>query len=326
MKQSDILIRPYVTEKALNLMGGSAAQNYKDGNKIEFIVHRDADKADIKAANRESLERLLKENYIDILKNNYIYLQSTNEKGTKIYWAIYHVDIDDETWKNVLSSVNDKYAYYMIRVNVSLIGSGKSKGKNSRLRNRLLRDISKKITPFAIHGQVTREGGFGAYVGESSGIRHNDRMFIYRQKGEGENARSVKVATARVTNTNLEECKLYTIAGGFANSKKGDIAVLREDTRNNLSIYGLLEKDAYTANFMYDHAANYTSIGTATHFLLHLGAGVFKNYNDYKYAVPLKEYNGNTYVFHAPVIVQLGVGFGYSWTALHRFNGSAFWL
>ena len=56
MKQSDILVRPYVTEKALNLMGGTAAQGYKDGNKIEFIVNRDADKADIKAAVEERFE------------------------------------------------------------------------------------------------------------------------------------------------------------------------------------------------------------------------------------------------------------------------------
>ena len=56
MKQSDILIRPFVTEKALNLMAGTAAQKYTDGNKIEFIVNRDADKADIKAAFEERFE------------------------------------------------------------------------------------------------------------------------------------------------------------------------------------------------------------------------------------------------------------------------------
>lgn len=56
MKQSDILIRPFVTEKALNLMAGTAAQNFKDGNKIEFIVNRDADKADIKLAFEERFE------------------------------------------------------------------------------------------------------------------------------------------------------------------------------------------------------------------------------------------------------------------------------
>ncbi len=56
MKQSDILIKPYVTEKTLNLLGGTAAQKNKDGNKVEFLVHRDADKADIKTAFEEAFE------------------------------------------------------------------------------------------------------------------------------------------------------------------------------------------------------------------------------------------------------------------------------
>jgi len=56
MKQSDILIKPYVTEKSLNLMAGTSRQKYKDGNKIEFIVNRDADKKDIKTAFEERFE------------------------------------------------------------------------------------------------------------------------------------------------------------------------------------------------------------------------------------------------------------------------------
>ena len=48
MKQSDVLIRPYVTEKSMNHMSGTPTQKYKDGNKIEFIVHRNADKHTIK--------------------------------------------------------------------------------------------------------------------------------------------------------------------------------------------------------------------------------------------------------------------------------------
>ena len=56
VKQSDILIRPYVTEKTLNLLSGTAAQKYRDGNKIEFIVHRQASKEDIKEAFEERFE------------------------------------------------------------------------------------------------------------------------------------------------------------------------------------------------------------------------------------------------------------------------------
>lgn len=56
MKQSDILIRPYVTEKTLNLLSGTPTQKFKDGNKIEFIVHRQASKQDVKAAFEERFE------------------------------------------------------------------------------------------------------------------------------------------------------------------------------------------------------------------------------------------------------------------------------
>ena len=56
MKTSDILIRPFVTEKAMNHMSGTPTQKFKDGNKIEFIVHRDADKLDIKTAFEERFE------------------------------------------------------------------------------------------------------------------------------------------------------------------------------------------------------------------------------------------------------------------------------
>ena len=56
MTQSDILIKPYVTEKSLNLMAGTPKQKFKDGNKIEFLVHRDADKQDIKTAFEEYFE------------------------------------------------------------------------------------------------------------------------------------------------------------------------------------------------------------------------------------------------------------------------------
>jgi large subunit ribosomal protein L23 len=56
MKQTDILIKPYVTEKTLNQMAGTAAQKYRDGNKIEFLVHRDADKAAIRTAFEKAFE------------------------------------------------------------------------------------------------------------------------------------------------------------------------------------------------------------------------------------------------------------------------------
>lgn len=46
----EILFHPYVTEKTMNYLEGTAAQNMKDGNRLEFIVRRDATKRQIKEA------------------------------------------------------------------------------------------------------------------------------------------------------------------------------------------------------------------------------------------------------------------------------------
>ncbi len=56
VKQSDVLIRPYVTEKSMNHMTGTPTQSYTDGNRIEFIVHRHADKQTVKAVFEERFE------------------------------------------------------------------------------------------------------------------------------------------------------------------------------------------------------------------------------------------------------------------------------
>ena len=50
MDPYEILLHPYVTEKTLNFVSGTAKQAFKDGNRLEFIVRRSATKADIRRA------------------------------------------------------------------------------------------------------------------------------------------------------------------------------------------------------------------------------------------------------------------------------------
>ncbi len=56
VRSEDILLHPYVTEKTMNQMTGTPTQDYKDGNKLEFIVKRSATKAEIKAAFEKQFE------------------------------------------------------------------------------------------------------------------------------------------------------------------------------------------------------------------------------------------------------------------------------
>lgn len=69
MKQSDVLIRPYVTEKSMNHMSGTPTLNYTDGNRIEFIVHRNASKAQIKTVFEERFEVKVDKVWVRIQKD-----------------------------------------------------------------------------------------------------------------------------------------------------------------------------------------------------------------------------------------------------------------
>lgn len=69
MKQSDVLIRPYVTEKAMNHMSGTPTQAFKDGNRIEFIVNRNADKHQIKAVFEARFEVKVEKVWVRIQKD-----------------------------------------------------------------------------------------------------------------------------------------------------------------------------------------------------------------------------------------------------------------
>jgi len=51
-----VILHPYVTEKTMNSMSGTPTQDLKDGNRLEFVVRKDATKPDIKKAFEERFE------------------------------------------------------------------------------------------------------------------------------------------------------------------------------------------------------------------------------------------------------------------------------
>lgn len=56
MDPGDVLLYPYVTEKTLNMLSGTPALDSKDGNRIEFIVRREASKDQIREAFEKQFE------------------------------------------------------------------------------------------------------------------------------------------------------------------------------------------------------------------------------------------------------------------------------
>ncbi len=90
MKRSSILKHPYVTEKSMNHMAGTKTQKFTDGNRLEFLVHRNASKHDIKEAFEERFDvkvekvwtRIEKDGKHAIIKLTDDY--SAEEVGTRI--------------------------------------------------------------------------------------------------------------------------------------------------------------------------------------------------------------------------------------------------
>ncbi|MBX8635653.1 MAG: 50S ribosomal protein L23 [Thermoplasmata archaeon] len=56
MDEYSVLIHPYVTEKSMNAMSGTAKQKLRDGNRLEFVVRIDATKEDIRKAFEKRFE------------------------------------------------------------------------------------------------------------------------------------------------------------------------------------------------------------------------------------------------------------------------------
>ena len=65
----EILLYPYVTEKTLNMLAGTPAQDSKDGNRIEFVVRREATKGQIRKAFEQQFEAKVDKVYTFLRKD-----------------------------------------------------------------------------------------------------------------------------------------------------------------------------------------------------------------------------------------------------------------
>ncbi len=64
-----IILHPYVTEKTMNAMSGTPVQDLKDGNRLEFVVRKDATKEDIRRAFEEKFEAKVDKVNIKIMRD-----------------------------------------------------------------------------------------------------------------------------------------------------------------------------------------------------------------------------------------------------------------
>ena len=268
------------------------------------VQRRDVERANAGAIDAETV---LQEDYLPILMNNYIFLRS-NRGGTakeKGSWIVFHVDIDKHTMEDVFAAWDDPQKYKAIDVKVSFVKQGKYKGGN------LARKLGTKVPAFAIRGQVVSRAPFMAEAGRKLGVKNRTRMVVYRQKinRKGEMVSS-RVCTTRACNVMEDSTYLYTIAGGNASYKKGDIAVKKADLYTGHSFYASMMTKSYGMNYLLDRTMSFNRYGVSTHFLFGLGASVLNNHSKNLYWV-------DNCVRKSPYIFDGRLGFGVGFTALH---------
>lgn len=255
-----------------------------------------------------SKEDNLRDNILPILEENYIFFQERNR------WIVFHVDIDEEIWKQVQNCWNDLARYDKIEVPISFVATGKGKEPVFSGYNKLLRKVSHKVTAFAIRGQIIGRNPLRAELPLASGVRNYDRIRVYRQsmnkKGE---MKARKICTSRVTNINEQESRLYTIAGGYASYKKGDMAVLSKDKRVSHSFTGNYMDNSYGINYTFDKQFNLSQAGVSNHLLISLGGGIFKDHKKMLYV-----FDNNLH--RSPYIADVSLGYGVGWTFAHRIQ------
>ena len=261
---------------------------------------------------------ILQEDYLPILTNNYIFLCArAGEAKTKWAWIVLHVDITEQTMRDVFAAWNNPAAYDKIKVPVSLVASGVSKIKASY--NSLLRDISKKVDVFAIRGQVLSNSPLIAEVGSDAGIKNTDRFFIYRQKqnSKGEvSSKRVSIVRSHVMNDSTS--RMFTIAGGSASFKKGDIAVFHPDVCFAHNLYRSTLGHTSSWGYLFESFGNMSASGATSHFLFKIAFTTFDGARNSLYEI------GNTFdrkiLYCSPELFNMAMGYGRGFQFGHVFQ------
>lgn len=275
-----------------------------------------------------SPELILKEDILPILESNYILIVNTlSHKGFKglgagenrfnaLYsWIVFHVDIDQKIWNEVIAAWEDLDKFDRINVNVSYVASGVVRERrtlydyHNHMHAPLIRDISKKVPALAIRGQVLSSSPYKAAIGTREGVKPRwDVLRIYRQhvnsKGD---YKSKLIGHAYVSNATDSVSDLVVAAGKTGSGKKGDMAIMYPGKRYGRSLYYQWQGISKALRYDFDMTATMHKP-----FLFHvheidLRIGVLNDHRTMLYAIDNEKYNG---LYRSPWFASIGCGMG----------------
>lgn len=276
-----------------------------------------------------SKEDQLKQNCSAQFAKNYIYLQTeVPDKPSKMAWIVLHVDMDGTTFEQIFNEAttnpNLNISFIdQLNIPISFVATGTT-STTSLARNRALRDIGKKVPDFAVRGQIVRlqnQSGLYAAIGTNSGVEKLDQFHIYRQFYKNGVNYSKKIAVTRAVKAGTDYTQLFTTSGGWANSKKGDIAVLHQDAHLASNILVGYQNKFFDINYQQDIMLSMNRSGMGTNLLFQIGAAFTTESEDdlRKNSVPVDGVDFYKH-FKTPFELKLGLGYGVSWSVAHALE------
>ena len=263
---------------------------------------------------------ILKEDLLPILENNYIVLKTSEVKVKKEgktktinKWHVFKVDINQETWEQVYNCWDNMDLYNQIEVPIVHLTSGKCRDDLWGPKN--YREICKQVPAFAIRGQIASHHPLAIGIGESVGLRDENRMYVYRTSLNKKGLPvSKKVCTVRVGEINADTAWVYTIAGGYASRKRGDVAVLKNGGAIGHAFTAHMMDGTYGFDYTSDFLLSNNKRGMAHYLTLSLGASAYAD--DWKKSF-LYEKNDDAALLYSPIVANAGLGWGMGFTMFH---------
>ena len=326
---------------------------------ISFDILNDRSLKNASLAEREvaeadefaSAEDQLKDNVAAQFAKNYIYLEGAGVKDSKKVWVVLRAVMDESTFQQVWNIISESSNPERVSINkldqmdipVELVKTGVSPSE-SEARARTLRDLGKQIPDFAVRGQILRQqekAGLYAACGTANGAEKLDQMYIYRQYSKDGVNYSKKLATARIVKTEEGQSRLFTVSGGWANSKKGDIAVLHNDAHQSSNVLVAYQNKSFDITYQHESLLGMNQNGMASYLIIRAGLGWFLPsesklsdnaidvstnaeslnsipnhiyYREDKYDNLYMRYFDN---WDKPIVAGLGFGYGASWSFAH---------
>lgn len=277
----------------------------------QFVDYENADVASI------STESIIQDDWKPLLQNNYIYLEKQVEDFSD--FIIYKVDFDKDFIERPYNYMTDINAYNNVTAYVTYLYSGAEKTEN---HEKFQRKLSENCPPFAIRGQLIGRNPARARIGSGSGLNIGDMVTIYRQGMDATgNMFSRRVSRARVNAIDENESQMFFIGGTKGSYKDGDMVVLTPDKKMGVGIYANYSLGKfYGVSATWDWILNVTRAGFSGRMLVQAKADFASYSKEYKDAfnIELKEAGGPS--VNPPLFLNLGVGYGLTWTLLGRFE------